>query len=90
MLLLACAGAVSLLACMLGLNFVRGVFSASWLRESVWTGSEFKAFLIRRSKDFVSFIMLARDEMLCSQNPWAMLRVRQTFKEHPCTPGMTK
>lgn len=72
------AGAVSLLACALGLNFIRGVFSPTWLRDSAWSGSDFEAFLVKRSKAFVAVAMLTRDELLCSSDPWSMLRVRAT------------
>jgi hypothetical protein len=69
------AGASTFLACMLALNFVRSTFSAAWLKESAWSGSEFEALLMHRSKDFVSFLMLARDELMCSENPSVMLGV---------------
>ena len=61
---------------MLALNFVRSTFSAAWLKESAWSGSDFEKLLMARSKDFVAFCMLARDRLMCSENPWVMLGVR--------------
>jgi hypothetical protein len=61
---------------MLGLNFIRSTFSASWLKESAWSGSNFEQLLMSRSQDFVSFLMVARDRLMCSEDPWTMLGVR--------------
>ena len=61
---------------MLAINFVRSTFSATWLKHSAWSGSEFEALLMARSKDLVSCVMIARDQLFCSENPWVMLGVR--------------
>lgn len=61
---------------MLALNFFRGAFSVTWLAESAWQGSSFEAFMIDRSKDFILFLTVARDHLMCSENPWVMLQVQ--------------
>lgn len=41
--------------------------------------------MIDRSKDFIKFACFTRDQLLCSDNPFTMLRVRprdQTFQEY--------
>eukprot|EP00892_Ulva_mutabilis_P004813 jgi/Ulvmu1/2703/UM014_0159.1 len=68
------SGLSTVLAVMLALNFFRGAFSSSWLAESAWQGSSFEAFLIDRSKDFILFMTVARDHLMCSENPWVMLQ----------------
>jgi hypothetical protein len=65
-----------MLACMLAINFFRGAFSVSWLEDSTWSGSDFEDLIISRSKDFIKFVTLTRDTLLCSENPWVMLQVR--------------
>ena len=64
------------MGCMLALNFVRSAFSASWLKHSAWAGTSFERLLLARSKDFVEFVVVARDQLMCAENPQVMLLVR--------------
>lgn len=68
------SGACSLMLFALAMNFIRSLFSETWLRGALWSGSNFETMLLERTKDTITFAMVVRDQTVCSNDPWTMLR----------------